>query len=368
MLECLQNHHTHLGSECQHRLFSIRKSELSDSATDYTLMTQCREMIRQYCRGDRDADHREALDCLRIHKDEPLFDRQCHLVVVNRMIAQNLDYRYNPKLQAACSANIAEFCTPIVAKERRNEELNGKVVECLRGRFRQGRLSAQCQAQMTEVLHEQALNYRLNPLLQAVCRDEIRMLCSGGPTPKPASGDPAANVGGGGAGDAAAAAGANVEEHGEVEECLKLAFVEHRLISKQCKYEVATMIEESRADIHVDPLLQQACQVDLLKYCAKVQSGNGRQLKCLQVVLADVSQALEPDCKLTLERRMEMFQNSAVLVRQPPENFQQLYDEVLASPSRHYFAVLGLGCVLLFFAVGMMFGRVSRRHEVLKNK
>lgn len=37
------------------------------------------------------------------------------------------------------------------------------------------------------------------------------------------------------------------------------------------------------------------------------------ELKCLQVVLADASQALEEDCKSKLEKRMEMFKNAAVV-------------------------------------------------------
>lgn len=293
VLECLQTNTGHLGADCSHHLFAIRKSELSDGGTDYTLMTQCRDMLRQYC--TKDTEHKNALDCLKVYKDELLFDKQCHLVVVNRMIERNLDYRFNPKLQEACSANIAEFCTVIVANEKRNEELNGKVVECLKAKFREGRLAQKCQLQMTEVLHEQALNYKLNPLLQAVCRDEIRVICKAG---QPST-------------DVAAAAGEGEDERGQVEECLKMAFLEHKLMSNQCKVEVATMIEESRADIQVDPLLQQACQVDLMKYCSKVQSGNGRHLKCLQIVLADESQALEPECKSKLKKRMEMFENSA---------------------------------------------------------
>lgn len=37
-------------------------------------------------------------------------------------------------------------------------------------------------------------------------------------------------------------------------------------------------------------------------------------LKCLQVILADESKALEPDCKSKLEKRMEMFRNAAPVV------------------------------------------------------
>lgn len=220
------------------------------------------------------------------------------------MIERNLDYRFNPQLQEACSSNIAEFCTPIVAKSKRNEELNGKVVECLKAKFREGRLAQRCQLQMTEVLHEQALNYKLNPLLRAVCRDEINVICKASQKGV-ASNLEVSNDSGDGEED----------ERGQVEECLKMAFLEHRLMSSQCKVEVATMIEESRADIQADPLLQQACQVDLMKYCSKVQSGNGRHLKCLQIVLADESQALEAECKGKLQKRMEMFQNSAKVIK-----------------------------------------------------
>lgn len=205
-------------------------------------------MLRQYC---HETERPKALECLKIHKDEPLFDTNCHLVVVNRMIEQNLDYRFNPALQDACSSNIAEYCTPIVASAKQNEELNGKVVNCLKTKFREGKLTKKCEFQMTEVLHEQALNYKLNPLLQAVCRDEIKMLC------KPSSDE--------------------AEDHGEVEECLKMAFIEHRIFNKECQFEVAILIQEAKADIHVDPLLQRACTVDLLKYCSNVPSGNGRR-------------------------------------------------------------------------------------------
>lgn len=243
----MQTNHGHLGTECAHALFNIKKSELSDSGTDYTLMTTCREMLRQYC---HETEHSKSLDCLKTYKDEALFDAACHLVVVNRMIEQNMDYRFNPALQGACASNIAEFCTNIVASAKQDEELNGKVVNCLKAKFREGQLTKKCEIQVTEVLHEQALNYKLNPLLQTVCKNEIKILC------KPND---------------------EIEEHGEVEECLKMAFIQNHIISQECKFEVAILIQEAKADIHVDPLLQRACTVDLLKYCSNVASGNGRR-------------------------------------------------------------------------------------------
>lgn len=215
-------------------------------------------MIRQYC---HDTEKTSILDCLKVHKDEMLFDSNCHLVVVNRMIEQNMDYRFNPRLQEACSQNIADYCTKIVATEKQNEELNGKVVNCLKVKFREGKLTPKCEERMTEVLHEQALNYKLNPLLQTVCKSEIQIMC------KPAD---------------------DTDEHGLVEECLKLAFLNHKIISQECKYEVALLIQESKADIHVDPLLQRACTIDLLKYCSNVPKGNGRRESNLSLKIAFV--------------------------------------------------------------------------------
>lgn len=247
MLECLQSHSAQLGAECKHAIFAVKKSELTDSATDYTLISTCRDMIRQYC---HDTEKSKVLDCLKVHKDEMLFDTNCHMIVINRMIEQNTDYRFNPLLQEACKKNIAEHCTKIVATAKQNEELNGKVVDCLKVKFREGKLTPLCEERMTEVLHEQALNYKLNPLLQTVCKAEIQVIC------KPSD---------------------DGDERGEVEECLKLNFLNGKIVNPECKFEVALLIQEAKADIHVDPLLQRACTVDLLKYCSNVKSGNGRR-------------------------------------------------------------------------------------------
>lgn len=124
-----------------------------------------------------------------------------------------------------------------------------QVVQCLKDKFRESRLDYNCTQEMIKVLQEQALNYQLNPLLQNFCKSEIEVLCKG-------------NL--------------QSREHGMVEECLKTAFLNQKIINRDCRVEVATLIAEAKADIHVDPILQEACTVDLLRYCSNVQSGNGR--------------------------------------------------------------------------------------------
>lgn len=244
----MTNNQNKLSTNCKHAVFAIKKSELTDSRTDFALMSTCKGMLKQYCEG---IDEANALTCLKLHKDENMFDKKCHMVVVNRLILQNQDFRFNPDLQQACSKDIADYCTRIVAEAKENEELNGKVINCLKQKFREGKLISKCEKQMTVVLHDQALNYKLNPLLATVCKNEIDVLC------KSEDDDD--------------------DEEGEVEECLKKQFLAKKIVTPMCKVEVATLIQEAKADIHVDPILLKACTVDLLKYCSNIESGNGRR-------------------------------------------------------------------------------------------
>lgn len=137
-----------------------------------------------------------------------------------------------------------------------------KVVRCLTDKFRENKLEQKCQNKMIEILKEQALNYKFNPLLKNLCEGEIKFYCK-----------------------------ENMEnDDGMVEECLKTAFSSGKNLNTECKLEIANLIAEAKADIHVDPLLHRACSNDLLKYCSNVKSGNGRR----KFVFKSFS-----DCKLT---------------------------------------------------------------------
>lgn len=62
-----------------------------------------------------------------------------------------------------------------------------------------------------------------------------------------------------------------------MEECLKQALSHGLIENRACRLEVAGLIEESKADINVDPLLQRACLLDITKYCDEVPQGAGRR-------------------------------------------------------------------------------------------
>lgn len=51
-----------------------------------------------------------------MHQQEPNFDDNCKLVIVNRLIEQNMDYRLNNNLQISCNEDIKKYCSDIIGK------------------------------------------------------------------------------------------------------------------------------------------------------------------------------------------------------------------------------------------------------------
>ncbi|KZC10387.1 Golgi apparatus protein 1, partial [Dufourea novaeangliae] len=335
ILECLAAHKSKLSDACHKQLFKVRKQEFQDSSSDFALLNTCRVMVREFC---RDISRSQALDCLKRHKDAPTFDEKCKNIVIRRMIEQNTDYRFNTVLQASCSSDINKHCKEVLIHEPTDKELEGKVIRCLKIKFREAKLATKCENQMTSILREAALNYHLNPLLARMCEHEIETICR-----------------------------ADENDPGAVEECLKMVFnAGNRDMREECRLEIADLIEERRADINVDPLLQKACAVDVSKYCSHVPHGGGRHIMCLINVLEDNTKSLELDCYKMLTTRIEMFRNAIKLTG--PNSFQELYSTVNRSPARRYFMIVALTMIGLIFITGLFCGRVTRRTMIMKNK
>lgn len=183
-----------------------------------------------------------------IYRDEKGFNKKCRKIVLSRMTEQNTNEQLNPSLQQNCGPDIKKFCkAPAVLKSNRQ---NSPVIMCLREQFKRSRLSSRCEKEMASILREQALNVQVNPLIRAVCQDELKTVCGGE---------------------------YDDEDAGKIEECLKVALLKKKIRAPECAEEIANMIVESQADINVDPLLQKACSLDLGKFCAEVPQGGGRR-------------------------------------------------------------------------------------------
>ncbi|XP_078400178.1 Golgi apparatus protein 1 isoform X1 [Cetorhinus maximus] len=328
VVECLKDVKKLLSNRCHDKIFKLQETEMSDPELDYTLMRVCKQMIKRYC---ADADPKNVLQCLKQNKNAELMDPKCKQMITKRQITQNTDYRLNPVLRKACKADIPKFCQSVLNNVKDGKELEGQVVSCLKLKYADQRLSSDCEDQIRVIIQESALDYRLDPQLQIHCTKEINTLCA----------------------EEAAAQ----EQTGQVEECLKINLL--KITGESCKKEVLNMLQESKADIFVDPVLHAACGLDLKHQCASILPGKGRQMSCLLEALEDKTVRLQPDCKKRLQDRLDMWSYAAKVA--PAEGFSDLAYQVMTSPSKNYLmGLLALGVCILFL-LGMTCGRITKR-------
>ena len=141
--ECLKKHQKELSPKCHVKIFQREKQTAKDPNTDYLLMSSCKRMIKRYCSEDIGQGDGifKCLKKARVEQDE--FDMKCAKVIVERTRQRAQDYRLNPQLQKSCERDIPKFCS----SEMNNSpglELEGKVINCLRIKFAQHRLSLTC--------------------------------------------------------------------------------------------------------------------------------------------------------------------------------------------------------------------------------
>lgn len=333
VLECLQIHRKELTPKCRQETFKFEKQEIFDNSIDYSLMTMCAEPIQQYCPHHA---KETVLECLKKYKDNIGFNKKCFSIVMHRLAEEVTSYQLNPTLQQYCHMDISKFCKTAL-KNINDKDVNGSVIKCLKDAFKLSKLSNKCEKAMADILREQALHLELNPLLRAVCGNELKGVCK-----------------------------MDDGEGGDAEECLKNALLNKQIQTPECKVEVANMIEESQADIEADPLLQEACSLDLLNLCQSISQGNGRRIKCLKYAMENNPKQITPKCSMMLNKRFEMYKNAAL--NAPPESFNELYHQVTDSPAKHYFFLMIMIVIGSIFVVGMFCGRISRKHQLIKNK
>ncbi|XP_039530528.1 Golgi apparatus protein 1 isoform X1 [Pimephales promelas] len=328
VIECLKENKKHLTQQCHQKVFRLQETEMMDPELDFQLMRVCKQMIRRFC---SETDAKNMLQCLKQNKNSETMDPKCKQMITKRQITQNTDYRLNPVLRKACKADIPKFCQNILNKAKDDNELEGQVISCLKLKYADQRLSPDCEGQISVILQESALDYRLDPQLQLQCSEEIPRLC-------------AEEV-------------AAQEQTGQVEECLKYNLL--KINHEGCKKEVLNILKESKADIFVDPVLHTACALDIKHQCAAIPPGRGRQMSCLMEALQDKRVRLQPECKKRLQDRIDMWSYAAKVA--PAEGFSDLASQVFTSPAKGYILSMLAVCVLLLFLMGLLCGRITKR-------
>ncbi|GAB1597551.1 Golgi apparatus protein 1-like [Argonauta hians] len=346
IIECLKEHQARLSNGCHKVIFKREKADSLDNSLDYTLKVVCKKMIKHYC-GNYQVT--EILYCLKQHKNEEDFDPHCRQIVIQRQKIQNTDYRLNPQLHHSCKLDINKFCYQIVANSKKDEDLEGKVINCLKKQFVHQMLSKNCEYEIQGIIKEAALDYQQDPILVKACHEEINQFCLEDADKR--ENEPY-----------------EIEDNGKgrISECLKQKLKEGFIIKKMCVKEIARIIYEGSSDIHVDPVLHTACRRDIQVFCQKVEQGMGQQMACLLSALEN-KLPLTHQCSERLQQRKEMWEYASHVA--PPESFKEIIAEIHSSPAKYYFLGVIITLIGFIFITGLTCGRVTKRHRAeLKNK
>ncbi|RXG72222.1 Golgi apparatus protein 1, partial [Armadillidium vulgare] len=275
VLECLRKNRNLLDDECHRIVFKREEIESVDPSTDVVLMQSCRQMVKLFCPNEEPS---QIFFCLKNQKDNTDFDLRCRDVIMRRMIERTHDIILNPDLFKACIQDAQLYC-PTQLNFKKEVERNGRVIECLKERLPEGKLTSACRMKIIQITKNSALNYKLDPILINKCKEDMQNLCNSVPM--------------------------RDSEKGEMEECLKQQLDKGKIVNEECKIHVAQIMQMEQADIHADPLLYASCKIDDRKFC--VDHLRGQHLRCLFDVLDTNPNGLEEECRSKLSERREMY-------------------------------------------------------------
>ncbi|KRY36921.1 Golgi apparatus protein 1 -like protein [Trichinella spiralis] len=345
--ECLKEHKLDLEPACRKYIFRKEKLEFNDNTFDGMLQRVCASEIRKLCST---VGHENVLHCLEGHKDDLTMSDDCAELVNKRQHEQASDIRLMPVLYSSCSKEIRELCKNeyTLLKSFPDEDIQGKVIGCLRQWLTENnsKMSDKCRIELKHVIYNTEIDPTLDIPFYTACKSELDRLCADGY---------ATGVGG----------------HRGILECIKARYAEGTVKDETCKQQILRVMKEELADIHLDVNLYQACAMDVRHYCDDVQSGDSKILSCLLSAAQSSNARLSDECRSKLQDR-QLIWAKAIKERRdvrPPETVVEFAHFVAGSPARSSLLIALMMCLLIFFACGMLCGRITRRiRRDLKNR
>uniref|UniRef100_H2Y7T7 Golgi apparatus protein 1 n=1 Tax=Ciona savignyi TaxID=51511 RepID=H2Y7T7_CIOSA len=175
------------GGSCQEALMTLIKE--TNTAVDYTmdvaLATDCNETIHLACDDYMDGDPM-ILPCLidNLYSLKMTTDCQQRLLELQYFISK--DFNLDPKFHKACKSEASRLCHGAENNTENDEMPLSVVLSCLhrhiplpgRQDLAENTLSPSCTTQVHRMLRQRALDYNLNPSLEAACRVALGEFCS----------------------------------------------------------------------------------------------------------------------------------------------------------------------------------------------
>ncbi|VDK72684.1 unnamed protein product [Litomosoides sigmodontis] len=350
VVECLRLKYDELGLECKAVVFTREKIEAVDNQFDDVLQHHCHADINKYCHAERGE---RVLECLKNMKIIRSLSPKCQKIVWERMREQAKDVRLNIGLLESCREEAEHYCPDDYKKindpQYAKKTLEGVFIMCLRSQYADPQksihLNVKCRNEIASIILESEFDVQLDPQLYKACKNSISKHCS----------DDVIKRGG---------------TFDSVLECLKADFRLSVIRDADCTRQIARRLQESLVDIHLDPVLHEACANDIQRLCYDVPPGQSRLIICLLDSLKSGNLKLSSNCRNKLTERNNLW-NKAYKEEQMalPESFAEMVNIVTSHPQRNSLLTWVGAFILILFFIGCCCGRATKRiKREMKNR
>lgn len=235
-----------LKSECLEEIRRVMRQRAVNVDLQPEIEEVCMNELALYCQEKTRKG--EEIFCLQDHLES--LSARCKLSVGNLTEEQAERTELNPVLIEACRSFAERHCDDVL-KYGKDE---GDMIECLIEHKNEmvSRTDCKCKAVVEHFQLIALKNYRFTFKFKMACRNHVSRWCPKSKT------------------------------KAEVIECLSnivqedvVREAQHR-IPKDCRQQLKAQLYQQRENIHLDPILLQACSSDINQYCAGVTAGNSQ--------------------------------------------------------------------------------------------
>uniref|UniRef100_A0A8B9FVT0 Golgi apparatus protein 1 n=1 Tax=Amazona collaria TaxID=241587 RepID=A0A8B9FVT0_9PSIT len=257
LMKVVRGEKGNVGLHCQQALQTLIQE--TDPGADYridrALNEACESVIQTACKHIRSGDPM-ILSCLMEHLYTEKMVEDCEHRLLELQYFISRDWKLDTVLYRKCQGDASRLCHTHGWNETSELMPPGAVFSCLyRHAYRteeQGRrLSRECRAEVQRILHQRAMDVKLDPALQDKCMIDLGKWCS------------------------------EKTETGQELECLQDHLDD--LVS-DCRDIVGNLTELESEDIQIEALLMRACEPIIQTFCHEVadnQIDSGDLMECL---------------------------------------------------------------------------------------
>jgi len=272
VLTCLREVKDEISQACASEVFRTMMEGAEDFRNDAMLYELCVGDAETLCSTVEPGGGR-VQDCLRGKRAQLSWD--CQEELFRQEVENADDLRLSLKIFRTCLGDKKKFCAKV-----KPGHVHAK--DCLEENRNDPAFSEDCKTEIEAMMERRAVDFRLDPELRDLCRDDIEEVCGY----EKESLDSIAGF------DA------------RVTTCL----MDYRdeILSPECKGRVNHLISLASEDVRFNVPLADACFEDRQNLCGNVKPGSAGVIRCLQ----DQREALTYECRATLfDQEVRMSEN-----------------------------------------------------------